>query len=167
MPRFIAVSLVALAVASCGDNNNSTPDAPSSQQDAKPIDGRPLDAFVFLDAPADPTGISTAIGTPDGPANVSINGVTVTYIKPLVAAPDDPAGFTIQVNQQGPGLFIAVDPSTTTPVLAVGDVVSFTITAMDTIGLERRADTISNITRSATGTNVSALARDVSSATDL
>jgi hypothetical protein len=45
--------------------------------------------------------------------------------------------------------------------------VSFTITDMTTNGLERRADAISSVTRSATGTNVSALARDVSTATDL
>ena len=169
MPRLIAVPLFALVLAACGSNDDLSAfiDAPSSQHDAPAADSRPLDAFQFLDAPADPTGISTAINTPDGPANVAINGVTVTYLKPLVAAPDDPAGFTIQANQQGPGLFMTVDPTTTTPTLAVGDVVSFTITNMTTLDNERRATAITSLTRSATATDVSTLARDVSSATDL
>jgi len=168
MPRLIAVPLVALAIAACGSNDDLSAfiDAPSAFQDAH-VDSKPLDAFQFLDAPADPTGIATAINTPDGAANVAINGVTVTYVKPLVSAPDDPAGFTIQANKQGPGLFVTVDPTTTTPVLAVGDVVSFTITNMTSLDNERRAAAITSLTRTATGTDVSALARDVSSATDL
>jgi hypothetical protein len=164
MPRLIVVSVAAFAIAACGDNNSAKPDAPSSSSH---VDAPPIDAFQFLDAPADPTGIATAIGTPDGTTNVSINNVTVTYIKPFFSTPDDPAGFTIQANQQGPGLFVEVDPSTLTPAFAVGDVASFTITEMTTVATERRAETISNTSRSATGTNVSALARDVSNAADL
>ncbi|HEY1817223.1 MAG TPA: hypothetical protein VGG74_32980 [Kofleriaceae bacterium] len=170
MPRIINTTLLALLAVACGDNNKGTPidaasnsDAPAGQHDA----ARQLDAFEFRDAPADPTGISTALGMPDGPTNVAINNVTVTYLKPQISSPDDPVGFTIQANQQGPGLFVTVDPSMTTPALAVGDVISFTITDMTSLDLERRADAISNITRSAQGSDVSTLSRDVSSATDL
>jgi hypothetical protein len=168
MPRFIVLSLFAFVFA-CGDNNPGRPDAAGTEH----VDASSqTDAPAQMDAPlnTDPTGIATANGSPDGSANIAINTVTVTYIRPLVSGSDDPAGFNIQAVQAGPGLLVAVDPATLTsltPALAVGDVVSFTITDMDTVGLERRADAITGITRSATGTDVSALARDVSAGSDL
>jgi hypothetical protein len=168
MPRLINASVLALLAVACGDNNNKPADAPPQDDAPAQSDApKPIDAFQFLDAPADPTGISTAVNAPDGSANIAINNVTVTYLKPQISSPDDPVGFTIQANQQGPGLFITVDPTTTTPALAVGDVVSFTITDMTSLDLERRADAITNLTRSAQGSDVSTLARDVSTATDL
>src|ERR1700733_15092105 len=167
MPRFIVLSLIAVAF-SCGDNLAGKPDASGPEH---------ADASTQMDAPGsgsgsnpDTIGIATALMSPDGSANIAINGVTVTYIRPLVSAPDDPAGFNIQAMQGGPALFVTVDPTTLTSLssaLAVGDVVSFTITDMTTLDLERRADAITGITRSSTGADVSALATDVSMKTDL
>jgi hypothetical protein len=167
MPRFIILSLVVVAF-SCGDNNAGNPDAAGSQHDASTQIDAPGSGSGSGSNP-DTVGIATALGTPDGSASVAINGVTVTYIRPFVGS-DDPAGFDIQAAQAGPALFVTVDPATLaslTPSLAVGDAVSFTITHMTTLDLERRADAITGITRSSTGADVSALATDISTATDL
>jgi hypothetical protein len=167
MPRLIVFSLLA-AVIACGDNLAGKSDASGPQHvDASTIDASGSGSGSGSNP--DTVGIATALGTPDGSANIAINGVTVTYIRPFVGS-DDPAGFDIQAAQAGPALFVTVDPSTLTslaPALAVGDVVSFTITDMTTLDLERRADAITGITRSSTGADVSALATDISTATDL
>jgi hypothetical protein len=88
-------------------------------------------------------------------------------LKPqLGSMTNDPAGFTIQAQQTGPGLFVTVDPATLSPMPAVGDVVDFTITQMGTVHMERRAQAIDSFTRVSQGADVSALATDVSSVAD-
>ncbi len=169
--RFTLASLVVFAVA-CGSNTPSagTPDTEPTPDG--PIADSPAQSDGPVDSPPDSQqgdGIAEAKATADGSGlSLPIRQVVVTYLKPqLGSVINDPAGFTIQHDQSGPGLFVTVDPATTTPSLVVGDVVSFEITQMGTVGLQRRAQAITNLTRISQGTNVSALATDVSAATDL
>ncbi len=160
---------VLVAATSCGDNP-SQPDA-SVHIDAARVDAPDaVSADAAPDAsltPSDLIAAARAVGTGTGLA-LSISGATVTFLKPqLGSMTNDPAGFTIQASQAGPGLFVAVDPATLTPVPAVGDVVSFTITTMGTVGQQPRVQAITGFARTATGTDVTALAKSVSAATDL
>ena len=148
--------------------------------DAEEVDAPDIDAAVdamtdaAVDAPIDatptPSGwIALARAAADGSGlSLTIEDATVTYLKPVGGTPaNDPAGFTIQAEQQGPALMIAVDPATLTPVPAVGDVVSFTITAKATVAMQPRATAITGFTVESSGADVGALAQDVSAATDL
>ena len=145
-----------LIIAACGDNSKAplTPDA-------QPPDAMP-DAMI-------PDGIAAARAVADGTGlDLPIRNVTVTYLKPqLGSMTNDPAGFTIQASRTGPALFVAVDPATLTPPPGVGDVVRFQITAMGTVGMQRRAQAITGYARVSTGADVGALAQDLSTATDL
>ncbi len=135
-------------------------------RDAALVDGG-RDAGTMLDAgmPSTSAQIATiraaAIGAMDRP----VDGATVTYLHPLVGV--DPAGFFVQAAAAGPALFIAVTPSTLSPVPQVGDVVSFraTMTAVDHVQL--RVTAITAFTRTATGRDVTGFIQDLSSATDL
>jgi hypothetical protein len=109
--------------------------------------------------------IGAARATPDGPADVHIGNVLVTYLKPSVGS--ESAGFFVQAAQHGPALFVAIDPATLTPSPAVGDRVSFTVTLMGTMDSVREAVSIASFTRSATGVDVSPLEQNVSGATNL
>jgi hypothetical protein len=151
------VFLAFVAFAACGDDKKArlSPDAGSNM---------PPDT-----SNVEPDGIGPAKGTTDGSGlALKIHHATVTYIKPAVGnLTNDPAGFTIQAQKDGPGLFISVDPATLTPVPAVGDVVDFTITTMGTVHAQRRAQAISDFTRVSQGADVSALATDISAAADV
>jgi hypothetical protein len=155
------LALVLVLAACSRSSSNDKPDA-SVQVDAPKaidaaVDGPQSDGIAEARAQLDGTGLSLAI-----------REVTVTYLKPQIGnATNDPAGFTIQAKQAGLALFVSVDPATLTPPAAVGDVVSFTITTMGTVGMQRRAQAITNYTRVSTGANVGALATDVTAATDL
>lgn len=146
--------------------DGASPDGPTTPDGTTP-DGASPDG-PGMDAPFD-DGIATAKATADGTGlALPIRSVVVTYLKPqLGSATNDPAGFTIQRQQAGPGLFVSVDPATTNPPLVVGDVVSFEITKLGTVGAQRRAQAITNLTRSSQGTDVSTLSTDVNAATDL
>jgi hypothetical protein len=157
------VSCALLILVACGDNTKNT----------GTIDAQPIDSSIDspdIDAPPNvPDGIAPARAADDGTGlNLAIVAVTVTYIKPQIGSTtNDPAGFTIQHDQLGPALFIAVDPATLTPTPAVGDVVSFKINALLTIGGQKRATAIADYTRHAQNANVGALAQDISAAADL
>ncbi|TNE49062.1 MAG: hypothetical protein EP343_14440 [Deltaproteobacteria bacterium] len=97
-----------------------------------------------------------------------VERVAVTYIKPKVGS--DPTGFFVQATQTGPALFVAVDPATLTPAPKVGDIVSLEVTKVDTNAATQsrvEVQTISNFAVLGSGFNVSTLAQDVSTATDL
>ncbi|HSK01640.1 MAG TPA: hypothetical protein VK932_10385, partial [Kofleriaceae bacterium] len=145
-----------LVGAACGDNTRpSTPDA-------RPMPDAGPDAAV-------PDGIGPARMTADGTGlDLPIRFVTVTYLKPQVGSmTNDPAGFTIQAAKEGPALFVAVDPATLAPAPEVGDVVSFNITELTTVGMQRRAVAIASFRVSSKGADVAALAQDISNATDV
>ena len=154
-----------LATACGGDNKNNLPDAPrpdAGQGDPDaPVDGLP-------DAPDAPDGIAEVRAAADGAVSLEVVNVVVTYIKPQLGnVVNDPAGFTVQRAQMGPAIFVTVDPATITPTPTVGDVVSFRVTMKGTVGGSARAQAIENYVRHSTGANVSALAQNVSAATDL
>ncbi|MBX3161901.1 MAG: Ig-like domain-containing protein [Deltaproteobacteria bacterium] len=172
MRQLALASLAFLVAASCGDNGSSgKPDAPRRPDGPPGVD---IDAPVTdIDAPSVdgelPDGIAGAKGaTPGAGLALPIQFVIVTYLKPQVGSMmNDPAGFTIQRSKDGPALFVSVDPATTNPPLAVGDVVSFTITQIGVIGGQKRAQLIENLTRHADGFDVTTLSTDVSAAADL
>jgi hypothetical protein len=165
--RSTCVVLIALLVA-CGDSE--------LKHDASPLDASidALDPDAPIDAPVS-DGIAAARIAPNGTSlTLPIFRVTVTSVRPQIANPTNPAGFTIQAEQKGPALFVAVDPTTLTPPPSVGDVVSFTITGMTTTperrtpaGRQRRATSLMDYSVFQTGTDVTPLIQDVSSATDL
>jgi hypothetical protein len=176
-----ALAIGALAVA-CADSASDAPeenlpdaatDKPSSPADAadssKPTDGAAPEADAKADAGPPLEGIAKARATADGTGlTIAIKGAMVTFLKPQIGSlTDDPAGFTVQVEPTGPALFVTVDPATLTPPAAVGDTVSFTITAMSTVGGQRRAKAITGYTRSATGAAVATLIQTVTAKTDL
>lgn len=165
--------LICLMVAGCGDNNAAKLQADASPSNP-PHDAKEfLDAKEYLDAPPHvDDGIAAALATPNGTnLTLPITGVTVTYVRPTVvgaSTTNDPAGFYVQADQTGPALYVSVDPTTTTPPLVPGDVVSFTITEMGTpAGMQRRALAIDALTRSSQGASTTALTQNVSAATDL
>src|SRR3990172_9259407 len=142
------LSLALSTLAGCGgDDTPPMPDAPP-RTDAPPVGD-----------------IQMARNAADGATSVPIAGAFVTYLKPAVGT--DPAGFFIQKVQAGPALFVAVDPATLAPAPAVGDTVSFTVTAMGTAGMLRQATAVSGWTRDASGGSVAALIRDLWAAADL
>lgn len=162
------LSCLLLVAAACGGRSNTQPDASNHPVDSHPDSSSTADASP--DSPMQPgDGIAGAIASPDGTGlSLPIHHVTVTYTKPQIGSmTNDPAGFWIQAQQSGPGLFVAVDPATLSPAPVVGDVVDFTITQMGTVAMERRAAAIDSFTRVSQGADVSALATDISSATDL
>jgi hypothetical protein len=65
------------------------------------------------------------------PVDTTVYRATVTYLKPAVGG--EPAGFFLQGEQAGPGLFVAVDPATLVPPPAVGDRVTFEVASWTTV----------------------------------
>ncbi|MGN6104697.1 MAG: hypothetical protein ACTHU0_06315 [Kofleriaceae bacterium] len=119
-----------------------------------------------IDAPRS-NGIAEARASFDASGlELPITDVIVTHVRPRLGT-TAPAGFTVQVDREGPALFVSVDPATLTPPPAVGDVVSFEIYTMGTVELQRRAQEITKYVRTATGAEVGALIQDVSNAADL
>ena len=109
--------------------------------------------------------IAEARTTADGTVNLPIEGAWVTYVKPAVG--NDPSGFTIQAEMEGPALYIAVDPAGLNPVPEVGDEVTFTIIQLDTLWEQRRATAIEGWSVDGSGNDVTTLIQDVTAATDV
>jgi hypothetical protein len=95
----------------------------------------------------------------------SVKKVAVTYLKPAIGS--DVAGFFIQARKEGPALFVAVDPATTTPPLKVGDIVSFNADQTQTTQGRVEAIKISSLQLDGQGYDVSKLVQEVSKAADL
>jgi len=152
--RSTCMVLLALLVA-CGDDKLK----PDASPPDSPID--PSDGIAAARAAAE---CMTTIGCPD--LRLGIFRVTVTSVRPQIIGNGNPAGFTIQAQQMGPALFVGVDPTTLTPPLHVGDVVSFTITGVSHLP-EHRATSLRDLTVVQTGTDVTPLLKDISSSTAL
>lgn len=151
-----------IALIGCGDNIK--PGGPGSPDARRQPDAR------AIDAPGDQqtTGIVEARAAADGDGlSLPIGYAVVTYVKTAGPSTSDPAGFTIQGGPTGPALFIGVNPATLTPPIAEGDIVSFTITEMDTNAGLRVALAITGLTQHSTGNSLDVFAQDVSAATDL
>ncbi|MEM9491320.1 MAG: hypothetical protein AAGC55_19390, partial [Myxococcota bacterium] len=152
--------VVPLLIGACGDDgdDDGTTDGGGTTDDAATDD-------AATDAPPAGDNIGIARGEADGAVDVQINEVLVTYIKP--ETPTDPAGFFVQIAQEGPALFIAVDPATTTPAVQVGDNVSFRITEMATANDLRQANTIADVEVNSSGNDLSGLVQDITATTDV
>ena len=167
------------AVADAADPDAALPDAmnpDATDVDAAMIDAGTIDATsidaVATDAntaPMTSAEITAARGTADGTGlSLPITLATVTYVKPAIGSPtNDPIGFNIQAEQAGPALYVAVDPAMLSPVPAVGDVVSFTITELATLNGLKMARAITGFSRSATGVDVNPLVQDLTAAADV
>jgi hypothetical protein len=164
-----SLPLLLVILVACGDNNpaKNKPDASTGggQHDAKVFE----DAKSFMDAPPAVDGtIGDVRAATDGPIGIKLHDVTVTYVKPQIGDPaSDPAGFTIQTDMTGPAIMVAVDPTTLSPTLVAGDVVSFTATMKTTVSGQPRIATLTDLTRTSQGADLGALVQDISAATDL
>lgn len=117
------------------------------------------------DTAAQLTAVRSAADLGPGAISLPVQGALVTFLKPAVAGAgaSDPAGFFVQAGASGPALFVAVDPASL-PV-AVGDLVSFTVTSVARNNQVRVAGSISGFTKQSSGNPVSGLAQNVT-ATD-
>ncbi|MBK8941525.1 MAG: Ig-like domain-containing protein [Polyangiaceae bacterium] len=110
--------------------------------------------------------IAAVLATADGGGlTLPVEGALVTYTKPAIGT--DPAGFFLQAEQAGPALFVAVDPTTLTPALVVGDEVDLTVTDVATVNGLKQATAITGMSRISQANPIAPLVTDISSATDL
>jgi hypothetical protein len=116
---------------------------------------------VDIDADNSPSGrIAMARAATDGALDIALDGVLVTYVKPLIAS--EPAGFFIQADIDGPALFVEVDPATLSPSPAPGDEVSLTITEIGTIaGGVRKVSKIEDFSVDSSGNSLDDLVQVV------
>jgi hypothetical protein len=122
--------------------------------------------YVVTDPTAASAQIDAARAATPGPVSLPIDGAIVTYVKPSVAA-GDPTGFFLQGLPTGPGLFVAVDPSTITPTPAVGDTVRLTLTDVEDVTGLRQAVAILSYVRVFSGASVGYLLQDLTTHGDL
>jgi hypothetical protein len=110
--------------------------------------------------------IADVRAAPDGTAGLAlpINGALVTYKKPLTASE---VGFFVQAEQQGPAIFVAVDPATLSPVPNVGDRVNLTVDQVTTATGVKQVTALSAFSVVSTGNNVAGLRQDLTNANDL
>jgi hypothetical protein len=108
-----------------------------------------------------------ADSSPDGgvvTGSIAVEGVLVTYLKPLVDAgvgvSVEPGGFFVQADPSGPAVFVAVPPATDN--VAVGDLVSFTVTSTSRPGGLRQVTSYTGFSRSSQGNPVSSYVRSAS-----
>jgi hypothetical protein len=127
-------------------------------------DGGGMDAGGDMDAgtPAGSAAITLVRAAPDGAIDppIHVEGVTVSYVRPLIGT--DPAGFFVQAEATGPALFVAIDPSTLTPVPAEGDAVAFDVTETATVGAQRRVTMMTGFSRTGAGVDPTTLVQDAS-----
>ncbi len=148
------------------DSGRADAGSDAATMDAATMDGATMDAAT-MDAAMMTDGIAEVRAAAPGahaPA-LPVRGVTVTFVRGAEAP--DPAGFFVQAEQTGPALFVAVDPTTLTPTPTAGDVVDFDVTETAVSGGQLRVTMLSGYARSATGTDVSALVQDLSTAADV
>jgi hypothetical protein len=73
----------------------------------------------------------------------------------------------VQAEASGPAIFVALDPSTLSPSLAVGDLVDFTVTELDTSSGQKQVTDLSGLSRTSSGNSIEPLITEVGTATDL
>jgi len=104
--------------------------------------------------------IRTAATNGEISSTQTVTNAIVTYLKPSVSG--DAAGFTVQAEQSGPALFVAVDPATVGDGLNVGDRITFTADTLSYSGHLPQVAAISNFSLVSSGHDVSALRADMS-----
>jgi hypothetical protein len=175
--------LLIFSVAGCGNDNGNNVVKPSqdlSMADdlSMPLNGMDLSVLPDL-SPLTPSGMIRAVrtavdagNTPDGgmlAMSIPVEDVFVTYLRPEVSGEtDDPPGFYVQADMNGPALFVRIDPTTLTPAPKVGDLVRFTVTgASKDAGGTRQATSLMDWTVESSSHSLMSLLQDLSSATDL
>ncbi|MBU8896531.1 chitobiase/beta-hexosaminidase C-terminal domain-containing protein [Corallococcus sp. M34] len=122
-------------------------------------------SYTVLDSPG---AVSTQIAavrtsTPGTDLKLPIGGAFVTGVTPQGGnALNDPAGFFLQASQGGSAIFVAVDPTTLSPPLAVGDLVGLTVTAKAVVNGMQRAVAIADLQVFARNQPLVSLVQDVS-----
>lgn len=149
------------------DSEVAPVDSGSDIDGAVTIDGAiVIDGSPPIDAAPTPSEQLQAVrDAADGAVDLTVDGVLVTYEKPLVGS--DPAGIFVQADPLGPALFVAVDPTTLSPRPAVGDAVSFRVTAVATVDGQKRITALADLAILSSGNPLAGLVQDVSAATDL
>jgi hypothetical protein len=187
--RVCALSLLfAVAVTACDDDNkvSDKPDLSTIDNEGMDMAGADLsvngnDDMSMADLAVPVVGIAgvraaaaknLSKNTPDGGTltmSIPVKDVYVTYIRPEVAGEnDDPPGFFVQAVQTGPAVFVRINPADLTPSPLVGDLVQFTAT-----GAILDSGSVANVTYltdwsvESSGTALTSLVQDLSSATDL
>jgi hypothetical protein len=98
----------------------------------------------------------------DGPVNLSIDGALITAVKPRIgSAVNDPAGFFLQAERNGPAIFVEVEPSSLFPVPVSGERVNVTVSERVTVNGQARAK-ISGYGALSFGNPLDGLVQDVS-----
>lgn len=87
--------------------------------------------FIGINPASISAQIAAVRAAADGATNLLIERALVTYVKPLVGT--EPAGFFIQAEQNGPALFIAVNPASLGSPPAPGRRVSLRATQKTTV----------------------------------
>ena len=148
---------------------------PPTDEGTPPTDegSPPPDEGVDAGPPPPETGgaaasaqLQAARDAADGTVDLLIEGVMVTAIKPLIA--EDPAGFFVQAEAAGPALFVlSPEDDPATELIALGDIVTFTITEMGTDDTLRQAAAFTGLDTIGQGANPADLLQDVGDAADL
>jgi hypothetical protein len=97
------------------------------------------------------------------PTPLPVAGAIVTYLRPSVG--DDPRGFYVQGDADGPGLFVAVNPLGLTPNPLLGDRVAFAVTETVGAGPAVRAVAIEGYRQLAEGASLEPLRAALTTAT--
>ena len=108
---------------------------------------------------ADRMAASAAIADFRAEMTGTVTGAFVTYIRPAIG--NDGAGFFIQAEQDGPAIFVAVDPTTLTPAPVAGDEVELTVDTVEVNNDVPTATAISAFSVLSNGNDIDALVQDV------
>lgn len=189
--RWISSTIIGAALVATGCSGSDRPDSSFTNRDAGPNtvrDGGPgfvrdagpntgrdggqtgRDAGNVRDGgvPDNPSGqILIARTSPPGMQNpgLPVNGAYVTYVRAGLG--DDPAGFFLQWEQNGPALFVAVDPATLTPAPAVGDEINMNVTNTEVVDAQHRVIGVDSYAVVGNGNDVTGLVQDITTANDV
>jgi hypothetical protein len=148
-----------------------TPDADIELPDADvPPDDDAGDPLYLLGCEAEDRALGSAAiaearAAEDGGVAIDVEHVRVTNVRQALG--NDPSGFFVQAEAQGPALFVSVNPAALDPRPQAGDCVSFRITAMETTVFARHVAAIASYEVIGTGHDLTDLIQDLSAATDV
>jgi hypothetical protein len=108
---------------------------------------------------ADRMAASAAIADFRAEMTGTVTGAFVTYVRPSIG--NDGAGFFIQAEQDGPAIFVAVDPATLTPIPAAGDEVELTADTVEVSNDVPQITAISAFSVLSNGNDIDPLVQDV------
>jgi hypothetical protein len=128
---------------------------------AEPVKTEVYDVALSADTASEQLAAVRALA--DGlVVGMRIDGALITYVKPGIAgSTEDPAGFFLQADPQGPALFVEADPSTLVPVPVGGERVNVVISERLTVNIQARVR-LSSYTALSGGHPLRELVQDVS-----